>query len=448
MASWKNWAETVSYTTLEKTYQPRGLKGLQSAVIEAAKNKWKLRATGPTRHAHAWSNLGVPAHGKGAIIEMGGLNQIVSLDPRNLTVEVQAGTTIKTLTEHLFRSGYALENMGDSNPQTIAGAISTETHGSGGGLGSLSELVEGIRMVTAPDGALEDLQEDALRAARVSLGKLGAIYTVKLRIEKNYYLHHKQQLVRFEDERNTIRTLLNDHRHLEYWYYPYTGRAERITRKKLLVPETSNELSSLDEWFIKKTTEFNEGIGLRSPHKLPGLFQRYVVDKNPLFAPFERKGPWHKVLLGKSNVWRGAVKTFTMEYQFAFDNLWPAFAALEKSIEVARDKCVFVASPVHIRFSRKSLRSLLSHLRFEPTVSFSASFFRKHRGAHTWFPDLERRLIDLGGKPHWGKMYYVTPPKGAEAAEFEIIQKRLDPNGVFAFEQGPYTPDPEAFQAV
>ena len=116
---------------------------------------------------------------------------------------------------------------------------------------------------------------------------------------------------------------------------------------------------------------------------------------------------------------------------------------LEQSIELARRKCVFVAAPVQIRFTKKSARSLLGHLRHQPTASFSISFFRNHKGVHTWLPELEERLIARGAKPHWGKMYYRKPHK---APAFERIRKNLDPSGVFAFEQGLYTPDAEAFQ--
>lgn len=94
---------------------------------------------------------------------------------------------------------------------------------------------------------------------------------------------------------------------------------------------------------------------------------------------------------------------------------------------------------------------------YEPTASFSVSFFRNHRGVHTWFPDLEKRFIKYGGRPHWGKMYYAVPttdPTDQRPEEirrlnwekFEEIRKKLDPNGVFNFIQGPYVPDPEAFQ--
>ena len=150
-----------------------------------------------------------------------------------------------------------------------------------------------------------------------------------------------------------------------------------------------------------------------------------------------------KLLLGKSNIWRRVVKTFTMEYQFPLQHLWAAVQALEDSIALAARKAVYVAAPIQFRFTKKSERSFLTHLLHQPTVSFSVSFFRKHEGAHTWLPELERRFIGLEGKPHWGKMYYTPQEKHPL---FEDVRNRLDPTGVFGFEQALYTADAEAFQ--
>jgi hypothetical protein len=235
------------------------------------------------------------------------------------------------------------------------------------------------------------------------------------------------------------------HRHLEYWYYPYTGKAERITREIVDSTKVINPLDLAEEWFIQLGAALVNGIGTTSPEKLPSFWEDHA--NTAFFPPVERQGPSHEILLGKSNVWRDVVRTFTMEYQLDLgadlNNFWKAVEAFDESIEVARRKCVFVAAPVQIRFTKKSERSLLSHMRFQPTATFSISFFRDHDGAHTWLPELERRLLDLGGLPHWGKMFYVEPDMDPA---FEAIRQNLDPDGVFAFRQGPYTPDPEAFQ--
>ena len=438
MANWDNWADTVVYTRLEKEFEPKNRIELVRCVKDAAAKGWKLRAVG---QGHAWSNLGLPSRCKGAAIDMRRLNKPLKIDKQAMTVEVEGGISVEALNEWLFENGLALKNMGDANPQTIAGALSTETHGSGANIGSLSEMVEGMTIVRA-DGEVHELRGDELKAGRVSLGKLGAVYSVTLSVRERFYLHHKQKLVKLADEQPLLDELLRKP-HLEYWYYPYTGMAERITRDELAHPAVDNPLDVFDEWFIKATSDLIEATGIHHPERLPALFRSNVKGDKPGFKEFERKGPSHKILLGKSNVWRKVVKTYTMEYQFPLRNLWKAVEALDKSIELAERKCVYVAAPIQFRFTKKSARSFLTHLLHEPTVSFSVSFFRKHQGAHTWLPELERRFIALEGKPHWGKMYYTAQDKDPS---FEEIRRRLDPAGVFGFEQALYTPDAEAFQ--
>ena len=436
MAEWKNWARTVRHSDLRKVFRPENLQELKSNVREGAGKGWKLRAVGS---GHAWSNLGVPARCRGAVIRTDKLADFTPLSEK--LVEVQGGITVRRLNNKLFKRGLALENMGDANPQAIAGAIATETHGSGVDLRSMSEFVEGMTIVKA-NGEEHVLKGQELKAGRVALGQLGAVYSIKLGVRKNYYLDHHQKIVTLKQE--NLQELLKN-RHLEYWLYPYTGKAERIVRNEVDSTQVINPLDLLEEWFIKVGAKLVDGMGRSRPARLPAFWEKHATPK--YFPTFKRQGPWHKILLGKSNVWRKVVRTFTMEYQFELGadckNFWGAVDDLEQSIELARRKCVFVAAPVQIRFTKKSARSLLSHLRHQPTASFSISFFRNHKGAHTWLPELEERLLARGAKPHWGKMYYRKPHK---PAAFERIRKNLDPDGVFAFEQALYTPDAEAFQ--
>ena len=459
MAEWKNWAETVEYDDLEKTFHPELIEELKNNVKEAVRQNWRVRAVGS---GHSWSNLGVPSHARGAVIATGEMNRIArfvrDLGNGEAIVEVGGGLTVKDMNEWLDSQGWALFNMGDANAQTVIGAVSTETHGSGvkhendsDSAASLSEYVEGISLVRA-DGELHELNDEELPAGRVSLGKLGAVFSLRLRVRKRYFLQHSQKLVKFDEasERSSIEGLLQDKtvRHFEYWHYPHTDQAEKIVRRLTDSTAVVNPLRLDQEWFIKLTSSGFANLGAANPQQIPDLLHRAVTD--PLLRKnfeVERQGPWHQILLGKSNVWRKVIKTYTMEYQLPYENLWPAFNDYVESIEKAKkDKGVYAAPPTQIRFSQKSERSLLTHLVHSPTVSFSVSFFRNHRGVHTWLPDLEQRFIKLGGQPHWGKMYYVTPEVDDNMRRFEAIRQKMDPMGIFAFTQNPYVPDAEAFQ--
>ena len=274
MAEWNNWAETVRYPDLAKVFKPKNLDELKANVNEAVQEGWKLRAVGS---GHAWSNLGLPPGQKGAVIFTDELQGFKVLDRPSGDepglVEVEGGIKIKRLTELLFDEDLALPNMGDANPQGLAGAIATETHGSGSGagLGSFSEFVEEMTIVTA-DGEDRVLHGEELEAGRVAVGQLGVVYKVKLAVVKNYYLHHLRTIVRFRDERTEIDALLRDNRHVEYWYYPYTEMAERIVRNVVDSTQVRNPLGFFERTRIKFASWFVNRRGARRPESLPDLF--------------------------------------------------------------------------------------------------------------------------------------------------------------------------------
>ena len=259
------------------------------------------------------------------------------------------------------------------------------------------------------------------------------MYSVKLRVRERFYLEHWQDLIEFRDE--NLEDLLR-HRHLEYWYYPYTGRLNESFAKRQISTEVIDPLDLAEEWYINAGAILLRELGEKNPEKLLQFLKRNITKTRP-GLPIYRRGPSHKILLGKSNVWRKVLRTYTMEYQFplgaGLSNFWDAFQALEDSIELAGKKCVFVASPIQIRFTKKSTGSLLTHLRHQPTASFSISLFRSHKGVHTWLPDLERRLRKLGGLPHWGKMYYEEPKM---SPKFEEIRAHFDPTRHLQFPTG------------
>ena len=111
------------------------------------------------------------------------MNRVLEVDRGAGLAKVEGGIVIRDLSEALAREGLALENLGDIDVQTVAGAISTATHGTGERFGNISSQVEALELVTADGSVVECSREsdpDLWRAARVGLGSLGAIATVTL----------------------------------------------------------------------------------------------------------------------------------------------------------------------------------------------------------------------------------------------------------------------------
>jgi hypothetical protein len=165
-------------------------------------------------------------------------------------VTVQAGIRIKELNRILPQHGLATRNLGSIGEQSIAGAISTATHGTGIKLGSLHTQVVGMELV-AGDGRLLSLSEDTdpelMAAARVSLGALGVITQVTLPCVPYYNLERKAQPLPFEEVLDRTDDLVNDNERVRLYWLPYTDVIQVATMNSTEGPPTPR--SRYKEWF-------------------------------------------------------------------------------------------------------------------------------------------------------------------------------------------------------
>src|SRR6201999_3550338 len=142
---------------------------------------------------HSFTAISAP---DGTMLRPQGLTGIVAVDREALTVTAYAGTPLKELNAALEVLGLSLHNMGDIAEQTLAGAISTGTHGTGGVAAGLSAQVAGLELVTGTGEVLRATAEenpDVLDLARVGLGALGVLTTITFRVEPLFLLEAQEQ---------------------------------------------------------------------------------------------------------------------------------------------------------------------------------------------------------------------------------------------------------------
>ena len=157
--------------------------GSRAEVAEAVGAARSVRAVGA---GHSFS-AAVPTDG--TLLSLDRLDRVLDADPPSGLVRVEAGIRLRRLSRELLARGLALPNLGDIDAQSLAGALSTGTHGTGGRLGNLSSAVESMELVLA-DGSERTLDGgDELRAARVGLGALGVVVAVTLRCVPAFRLH-------------------------------------------------------------------------------------------------------------------------------------------------------------------------------------------------------------------------------------------------------------------
>src|SRR3954454_15841541 len=251
--TWRNWAGDQSCTPAELA-RPRSREELAAAIGSAApagRQNCPARARPPVpggSPAAAGRKIGLAGSGHsfteaaltgGTMIDTRLLGGVIDADRASGLVKVGSGTVLAELNEELHRLGLAMENLGDIDRQTIAGAISTGTHGTGAKLRNISSQVEGLELVLA-DGSVRELsaagEPDLLRAARVGIGALGAISAVTLRCVPAFTLRRVDTPCPREEVFDAFQERANANDHFELFTFPYADSALVLERNRTEAP--------------------------------------------------------------------------------------------------------------------------------------------------------------------------------------------------------------------
>ena len=221
-AEWQNWSGSVVCRPVSLA-APTTEAQVCALVARAARDGHTVRVAGT---GHSFVPL---CASDGLLLSLDGLQGVVAADPAAGLATVWAGSKIWQLGPLLRARGLAMANMGDIDRQAIAGAVSTGTHGTGRGLGSISTQVAGLRLVTG-EGALLDLtaarEPELLDCARVALGSFGVLTQITLRVLRAYRLHEREWEEPFDECMARIDVLVAATRHFEYFWRPDTDRCE------------------------------------------------------------------------------------------------------------------------------------------------------------------------------------------------------------------------------
>ena len=227
---WKNWAGNQQCLP-ELIERPTSEQGLVRIVKQAAEAGQHVKVAGS---GHSFTGVALT---DGRLVQLDNYNRVLAIDREKLSATVQAGISIARLSEELDRNGLALENLGDINYQSISGAISTATHGTGRAFGGIATQVTGLRLITGDGSIIEcsaEKEPEVFSAARVGLGALGIISTVTLRCVKAFNLRVLEMPERVDQVLERLDENIRDNDHFEFFWVPNTGwaltkRNERTT---------------------------------------------------------------------------------------------------------------------------------------------------------------------------------------------------------------------------
>jgi len=418
--TWANWAGNQVCTPADIA-RPVTDAELVRTVREAAAAGRAVKAVGA---GHSFTDV---ACTDGVLVDLRSYNRVLDVDGDGRLVTVQAGISLHRLNAALAARGLALENLGDIDRQSVAGAISTSTHGTGGRLGGLATQVAALELVT-PDGAVvgcsEEVEPEIFRAAQVSLGALGVLSTVTLRCVPAFNLHAVEEVMSLDEVLERFDELESGNDHFELYWVPHTDLA-----------------------LTKRNNRTERSVGGRRPGG--ALWQRTVME-NVAFGALCRVGravpraiPQLNRLLaasGRRSYVERSDRVFTtprhvhfveMEYAIARHDLR---AAMRRLVALVDSSGLRVGFPVEVRTSAGD-DIPLSTASGRPTAYIAVHVYR---GVvyEQYFRAVEAIMTGLGGRPHWGKLHFRDAASLAPAyprwQAWHAARRRLDPGGVMA----------------
>jgi L-gulonolactone oxidase len=417
---WTNWAGDQRCAP-ELVVEP----GSEDEVVEALR---RAAAAGRTvKVAGAGHSFTDAACTDGHMLRLGRMNRALSVDPASGLATVQAGATIRELGPLLAERGLALENQGDVDPQTIAGAIATATHGTGARFRNISAQVAGLRLVTAAGEVLEcsaDQEPALFRAARVGLGALGVVTAVTLRCPPLYTLRRTDSPRPLAETLDRLDEIVDGSERFELFVFPYTRIA--LTRVTERTDDPPRPLSPRAEWlsdvvFENWMLELFMRAGRARPATIPALNRMLAR----LVQPSERVDRSYRIYANPRLV------RFT-EMEYAVPR--PAGReALERVMAMVERRRLPIPLPLEFRFVAPD-DAYLSPAAGRDTAYIAVHVYRgmEHE---TYFRAVESMMREYDGRPHWGKRHYRTAADLAPAYPdwdaFQEVRERTDPARLF-----------------
>ena len=379
----------------------------------------KLRVMGS---AHSWSKAIVTDH---TLVSLDRMNRVVHIDDKALLATVEAGIKLRALIAALEERGFALSNLGSIDAQSLAGAISTGTHGTGMGFRCLASQVESFRLVDAEGNVRRLAKGDPdFDAVIVGLGCFGVIFEMTIAIVPSFQMHAVTDTVPFDDVIENLDRFVRGHDHFKLWWLVPSDDVIVFENDRT---DAARDDSDLTRWF---KDEFLAVIVYRSLIALQKLDRKRLV-------------PLSNRLLGKE-----VGKRFERTCKSHVGFLTPA-PPVHREAEWAFDYSI--AKPLLKAYRTLLLNSgytynFIQEVRFTQADDFWLSpasgretiwlSLYNMDSAENWKSQLalfEAFAKDHGGRPHWGKEASFDRAdlmtRWPRMVEFRKLMRVYDPKG-------------------
>ncbi len=414
---WTNWAGN-------QVAQPRrwlrveNAEEVSNAVGEALDLEARLRVVGS---GHSFTSIAVA---NDVLVDISAAKAVGRVDPGTGEAEVGAGISIAELNVALHTQGRALANMGDIAYQSIAGAISTATHGTGVRHQGLAAQVCALTMVDGCGEIRRLSGDDAFRCAQVSLGAMGVITSVRLKTVPAFVLRAVEQPMEIEDVLDGLGGHVEANDHFEFFWIPHTRWA--LTKRNNRTDGPPKPMPAGKKWFQKsflENTAFGAlcRVGRMRPEWIPRLATALPSTGTTTYSDHS-----HRIFASERRV-----KFLEMEYAIPIENCAEALRQVRSVIDRRGFRVSF---PVEVRFAAADDIPLSTA--YGRTTAYIAVHVFTGMNHAEYFRAVEGIMCSFGGRPHWGKMHFLgaedLASSYAEWDLFDQVRREFDPEEIFA----------------
>ncbi len=411
-----NWAQNESCTA-QNYYQPES----EEELIALIKSNSKIRVVGT---GHSWNTICLQTE---TLINLDHYNKVIELDKQNLWLRVQPGIKLWQLNEWLDKQGLALKNLGSISHQSLAGAISTGTHGSGINYQILASQIEAFTLIQANGEKLQlhkDRDREQFNLCVVNLGCLGVISEITLNVVPAFNLADHTTAVTYNQAVEQLDELVKTTDHFKMWWFPHTDCMVlyRYTRTN----EKAND-SRFRQWFMDEFVSVN--------------IYRLLLK----VGSFNRN--WRKTINGLLiQNFKTPLKRIEKSYRVFNVPEPPLHREVEWAFDISVAKNLLLDYKQLINTS-PHLINFIQEIRFTKADEFALSgcygrdtiwlgaYNADNFGWKELMNDFEVLAKKYNGRPHWGKEFnrnkeYLKSvyPK---YDDFNYLRKALDPHGKF-----------------
>ena len=398
---WRNWSGSVECSP--RIVEPSSTEEIADAVEGAE----EVRAAGS---GHSFSPLVAT---EDTLISLENHDGVVSVDGDKEKATVRTGTVLEEFNAEVADHGLAMENLGDVDRQTVSGAVSTGTHGTGQ-FGVIATQLSEVEMVTA-DGSVRRFSrgDDAFAAAQVSLGALGVLTELEFELVPSYGLELVRRKEDLDECLSNFHRYVEENRNFEFFWFPNTRTAVTKRMNETGIEDLRRSDGKFENVAWKAACEVSRVL----PSKYSSRIAASVIEEERIVGPSHKVYPFPR-----------EVRFNETEYGVPAENAVEAFRDI---VDVVEDHDA--AFPVEVRYVEGD-GIPLSPAHGRDTVFIAVHKYHKKPYRET-FEACQEVFREYGGRPHWGKMHFLSSGElrdmYPEWDAFQDVRESLDPDGVF-----------------